>query len=170
MSDTSVQVFDNGIGGELRGGVNDDGSIWFAARDVATALGFTNTNDLTRLLDEDEKGTHIVRTPGGDQRLSIITEPGLYHTLNLRRVGSIKDEALRANVKAFQHQVNHEILPARCSVRMRPSSGSEPRWSGLRPGTGRLSQRPDSSTHAWTESAGRASRRSLGCCTSTTAP
>lgn len=112
MSDTSVQVFDNGIGGELRGGVNDDGSIWFAARDVATALGFTNTNDLTRLLDEDEKGTHIVRTPGGDQRLSTITEPGIYHTLNLRRVGSIKDEALRANVKAFQHQVNHEILPA----------------------------------------------------------
>lgn len=107
-----IQVFDNGIGGKLRGGMNEDGSIWFAARDVATALGFTNTNDLTRLLDEDEKGTRIVRTPGGDQHLSTITEPGLYHTLNLRRVGSIKDEATRANVKAFQHQVNHEVLPA----------------------------------------------------------
>lgn len=112
MSDTSVQVFDNGIGGELRGGVNDDGSIWFAAADVAAALGYSSAKDLTRNLDDDEKGRQIVPTLGGNQELSTITEPGLYHSLNMRRAGSVKDEALRANVKAFQHQVNHEILPA----------------------------------------------------------
>ncbi|WP_051353817.1 phage antirepressor KilAC domain-containing protein [Atopobium fossor] len=107
-----MQVFNNGIGGELRGGMNDDGSIWFAAKDVSIALGFTHTNDLTRLLDDDEKGTHNVRTLGGEQRLSTITEPGMYHALNLRRTGSIKDEQMRGRVKAFQRQVNHEILPA----------------------------------------------------------
>lgn len=107
-----IQVFDNGIGGELRGGVNDDGSIWFAAADVAAALGYSSAKDLTRNLDDDEKGRQIVPTLGGNQELSTITEPGMYHSLNMRRAGSVKDEALRANVKAFQHQVNHEILPA----------------------------------------------------------
>lgn len=107
-----IQVFDNGIGGELRGGVNDDGSIWFAAADVAAALGYSSAKDLTRNLDDDEKGRQIVPTLGGNQELSTITEPGLYHSLNMRRAGSVKDEALRANVKAFQHQVNHEVLPA----------------------------------------------------------
>lgn len=107
-----VRVFDNGIGGKLRTVMDDRGDVWFAARDVATALSFTNTNDLTRLLDEDEKGTHIVRTPGGNQQMATVNEPGLYHALNLRRTGSIKDETTRKNVKAFQRQVNHEVLPA----------------------------------------------------------
>lgn len=107
-----MQVFDNGIGGKLRAGADEQGQLWFAAADVAAALGYSSAKDLTRNLDDDEKGRHIVPTPGGDQELSTITEPGLYHSLNMRRAGSVKDDATRANVKAFQHQVNHEILPA----------------------------------------------------------
>lgn len=107
-----MQVFDNGIGGKLRAGADEQGQLWFAAADVAAALGYSSAKDLTRNLDDDEKGRQIVPTPGGDQELSTITEPGLYHSLNMRRAGSVKDDATRANVKAFQHQVNHEILPA----------------------------------------------------------
>ena len=107
-----IQVFDNGIGGKLRAGSNEQGQLWFAAADVAAALGYSSAKDLTRNLDDDEKGRQIVPTPGGNQELSTITEPGLYHSLNMRRAGSVKDDATRANVKAFQHQVNHEILPA----------------------------------------------------------
>jgi anti-repressor protein len=106
------QVFDNGIGGELRCGMEDDGSIWFAAADVASALGYASAKDLTRNLDDDEKGRHIVPTPGGEQELSTVNEPGLYHSLNMRRAGSVKDEQTRENVKAFQRQVNHVILPS----------------------------------------------------------
>ncbi len=32
-----------------------------------------NAPDATRLLDEEQKGTQIVRTPGGDQRVTIIS-------------------------------------------------------------------------------------------------
>ena len=112
MSDTRVQVFSNGIGGKLRAGMDENGGVWFAAADVATALGYSSAKDLIRNLEDDEKGRHIVPTLGGEQELSTITEPGLYHSLNMRRAGSVKDEATRANVKAFQHTVNHEILPA----------------------------------------------------------
>ena len=110
MSD--IQVFDNGIGGKLRAGSDEQGQLWFAAADVAAALGYSSAKDLTRNLDDDEKGRRIVPTPGGNQELSTITEPGLYHSLNMRRAGSVKDDATRAKVKAFQHQVNHEILPS----------------------------------------------------------
>ena len=107
-----MQIFDNGIGGKLRAGSDEQGQLWFAAADVAAALGYSSAKDLTRNLEDDEKGRHIVPTPGGEQELSTITEPGLYHSLNMRRAGSVKDDVTRASVKAFQHQVNHEVLPA----------------------------------------------------------
>lgn len=107
-----MQVFDNGIGGKLRAGADEQGQLWFAAADVAAALGYSSAKDLTRNLDDDEKGRQIVPTPGGDQELSTITEPGLYHSLNMRRAGSVKDDATRSKVKAFQHAVNHDVLPA----------------------------------------------------------
>lgn len=107
-----MQVFDNGIGGKLRAGADEQGQLWFAAADVAAALGYSSAKDLTRNLDDDEKGRQIVPTPGGDQELSTITEPGLYHSLNMRRAGSVKNDATRAKVKAFQHAVNHDVLPA----------------------------------------------------------
>lgn len=107
-----IQVFDNGIGGKLRAGSDEQGQLWFAAADVAAALGYSSAKDLTRNLDDDEKGRQIVPTPGGNQELSTITEPGLYHSLNMRRAGSVKNDATRAKVKAFQHAVNHDVLPA----------------------------------------------------------
>lgn len=107
-----IQVFDNGIGGKLRAGSDEQGQLWFAAADVAAALGYSSAKDLTRNLDDDEKGRQIVPTLGGNQELSTITEPGLYHSLNMRRAGSVKDDATRAKVKAFQHAVNHDVLPA----------------------------------------------------------
>lgn len=82
--------------------VQDD-APWFVAHDVAMALGYRNASDAARNLDEDEKGTQIVRTPGGDQALTIINESGLY-ALVLR---SRKPEA-----RAFAKWVTSEVLPA----------------------------------------------------------
>lgn len=79
------------------------GEPWFVAVDVALILGYRNSPDATRLLDEDEKGTQIVRTPGGAQELAIINESGLY-SLILR---SRKDEA-----RPFRKWVTAEVLPA----------------------------------------------------------
>lgn len=79
-----------------------DNEPWFVGRDATTILGYRTTNDGTRWLDEDERDTHWVRTPGGDQEMVIVSEPGLY-SLILR--------SKRPEAKAFKRWVTHEVLP-----------------------------------------------------------
>ena len=74
---------------------------WFVSMDALDILGL-HRSSLTAL-DDDEKGVHTVDTPGGVQRVGIISEPGLY-SLILR---SRKPEA-----KAFKRWITHEVLPS----------------------------------------------------------
>lgn len=83
--------------------VMHDGEPWFVATDVAKILGYIEAKDMTRNLDDDEKGRRIVPTPGGDQEVLIINEPGLYRAVFL----SQKDEAV-----LFKRWVFHVVLPA----------------------------------------------------------
>ncbi|MBF6933890.1 Bro-N domain-containing protein, partial [Acinetobacter baumannii] len=53
-----------------------NGELWFVASDVASALDYRMASDMTRFLDDDEKGTHNLRTPSGSQDLTIINESG----------------------------------------------------------------------------------------------
>lgn len=79
-----------------------DGAPWWVAQDVAFILGYREANKASRLLDEDEKGTHKVVTPGGVQEMIIINEPGLY-SLILR--------SNRPEAKLFKKWVTSEVLP-----------------------------------------------------------
>lgn len=83
--------------------VTQNNQPWFVATDVATTLGYRNAPDASRHLDDDEKGTQIVRTLGGDQKLTVISESGLY-ALVLR---SRKPEA-----RKFAKWVTSEVLPS----------------------------------------------------------
>lgn len=78
------------------------GEPWFVASDVASALHYAEAKDMTRNLDSDEKGRQIVPTPGGDQEVLVINEPGLYSAV----LRSRKPEA-----KRFKRWVTHEVLP-----------------------------------------------------------
>ena len=49
-------------------------SIEIVASDLAKQLGYRMASDMTRHLDEDEKGTRLVRTPGGEQEIATVTE------------------------------------------------------------------------------------------------
>lgn len=80
-----------------------DGAPWFVATDVATALEYRDAEKLTRRLDDDEKGTHIVGTLGGSQRMTVINEPGLFSAI----LHSRKPEA-----KRFKKWVTGEVLPS----------------------------------------------------------
>lgn len=81
-----------------------DGEPWWVAKDVCDVLGVQNTADtLRKILDDDEKGVATVYTPGGDQQMAIVSEPGLY-SLILR---SRKPEA-----KAFKRWITHEVIPS----------------------------------------------------------
>jgi hypothetical protein len=75
---------------------------WFVANDIAMALGYERSSFMTRLLDDDEKGVHIVHTLGGKQELNIVSESGLYHAAIKRR----GKEAQR-----FRKWVTAEVLP-----------------------------------------------------------
>lgn len=80
-----------------------DGQPWFIAADVADALEYRMASDMVRFLDDDERGTHIVRTPSGDQEMLVISESGLYSAV----LRSRKPEA-----KRFRKWVTSEVLPS----------------------------------------------------------
>lgn len=79
-----------------------DGEPWFVAGDVATILGYRMASDMTRRLDDDEKGTRSVRTPR-DQSMTVINEPGMYAAI----LGSQTPGA-----REFKRWLTHEVLPA----------------------------------------------------------
>lgn len=83
--------------------VTIDDQVWFVASDIAKALDYADATHMTRVLDEDEQGLHIVETPSGEQQMIIINESGLYHAL----VKSRKPQA-----KRFRKWVTAEVLPA----------------------------------------------------------
>lgn len=101
MNTTDISIFRR-EGVDLRVIVIDD-EPWFVASDVASALGYREARDLTRNLDDDEKGPHILRTPGGEQTVSIISEAGLFSAVLRARV---------PQAKAFKRWVTHEVLPS----------------------------------------------------------
>ena len=96
-----VQVFDNEQFGTIRAIRGVDGEPTFVAKDVLAVLDLDRT--ATRKLDDDEKGVDSIHTPGGDQQVTTVTEPGFYKLV----LSSRKPEA-----KAFQRWVTHEVLPA----------------------------------------------------------
>lgn len=89
-----------------------DGEPWFIATDAARELGHRDAEKLTRTLDDDEKGTHTVGTPGGQQTLSVISEAGLYRAIVQRRATSEVSDEVRERIARFQRFVFHDVLPA----------------------------------------------------------
>lgn len=100
FEDTTITAFDT-----------DTDNPTFLASPIAKKLGHRDAEKMLRNLDSDEKGTHIVGTPGGPQNMAVITLPGLMHALNNRRPGAIKDPEIRDMVIRFQRWVNHKVLP-----------------------------------------------------------
>ena len=98
-----IQTFTSDQFGQVRAVRSEGGEPMFVASDVAKILGYRMASDMTRRLEEDEKGTRSVRTPGGEQQMAVITEPGLYSAI----LGSRVPEA-----RAFKRWVTHEVLPA----------------------------------------------------------
>ena len=98
----NLMIFENPEFGAVRS-ILIDGDPWFVAADVCKALEIEKTNRALSRLDDDEKGAHSVSTPGGRQRMSIISESGLYSLI----LGSRKPEA-----RAFKRWITHEVIPS----------------------------------------------------------
>ena len=85
-----------------------DGEPWFVAADVCAALGIQRTSDAVEKLDGDEKGTDLIRTPGGAQKMLIVNESGLNAIILRCR------DAMTPGTPAHKYRkwVTSEVLPA----------------------------------------------------------
>lgn len=97
-----IQIFNNEEFGDIRT-VEINGEPWFVTSDIAKALGYRMASDLSRRIDDDDKGTQKVSTLGGQQDMAVINESGLYMAI----LGSNLPSA-----KKFKHWVTAEVLPS----------------------------------------------------------
>ncbi len=82
--------------------VEMDSATWFVGSDVAAVLGHRDANAALRGLDEDEKGTHILRTPGGIQEVLIVSEAGVYQLVFTSR---------KPVAKRLKRWLAHDVIP-----------------------------------------------------------
>ena len=98
-----LQIFLSEEFGKIRV-VERNSEPWFVGKDVAAALGYSNTRDaLYKHVRENHKGVTICDTPGGSQQLIIIDEAGLY---------SLIMRAKTEKAEAFQEWVTSKVIPA----------------------------------------------------------
>lgn len=98
-----MKIFNSEEFGKVRTVVIND-EPWFVGKDVAEALGYTNTRKaISDHVHEDDKGVTKWDTLGGKQDLTIINESGLYALI----FGSKLESATR-----FKHWVTSEVLPS----------------------------------------------------------
>jgi len=90
------------LGMAVRVVMGAEGEPMFVASDLAKALGYRDAANMTRMLDGDEKDTQIVSTLGGDQKMTVVSESGLYHAVMNSRV---------PQAKMFRRWVTSEVLP-----------------------------------------------------------
>lgn len=104
MSVADLQLFSSRRFGKLRA-TQIDCEVWFAATDVAKALGYRDANQITRALDDDEKrwseGT-LSECTHSHLGIRLINESGLYRVL----MRSQRSEAI-----PFQRWLAHEVVP-----------------------------------------------------------
>lgn len=75
----------------------------FVAKDVCDVLGIEKHRDAMSRLDDDERGSVLVDTLGGQQEMAAVNESGLY-TLIMR--------SRKAAAKRFRKWVTAEVLPS----------------------------------------------------------
>jgi anti-repressor protein len=79
-----------------------DGQPWFVAADICAALDIANHRDALSRLDEDERASVVVDTPGGAQSVAAVSESGMY---------SLVMRSRKAAAKRFRRWVTGEVLP-----------------------------------------------------------
>ena len=102
--ETKIQKFNHEMFGEIRTMTNEKGETFFVGKDVAKALGYSNTRDaLNKHVDDEDKGTVAIRDTAYETRAVIINESGLYSLI----LSSKLEQA-----RQFKRWVTSEVLPA----------------------------------------------------------
>lgn len=101
-----LMIFNNPEFGEIRT-VEVNGEPWFVGKDVATALGYGEgkslANAVANHVDEEDRGVTELMTPGGNQKMVIINESGLY---------SLVLSSKLPGAKRFKRWITSEVIPS----------------------------------------------------------
>ena len=99
---TNIQIFTNDIFGEIRTCLVNN-QIMFVGKDVATALGYTNTQKAIRdHIDDDDKLTERFVLSGQLRSIILINESGLYALILSSKL---------PQAKIFKRWVTNVVLP-----------------------------------------------------------
>ena len=100
---TEIKIFKNEMFGEIRTLVNEKGETFFVGKDVAEALGYTNTPKAIRdHVDDDDKLTERFVLSGQARSVVIINESGLYALVLSSKLPQAKE---------FKRWITSEVLP-----------------------------------------------------------
>lgn len=104
---SELMVFQNEQFGTIRT-VNRDGEPWFVGRDVAVALGYSNSGDaLLAHVDSEDKQiiqkSEITTFEIPNRGLTIINESGLYSLILSSKLKS---------AKTFKSWITHDVIPS----------------------------------------------------------
>ena len=98
-----IKIFKNEMFGEIRTLVNEKGETFFVGKDVAQALGYSNTRKaLQDHVDDEDKGGTKRDTLGGIQQMVVINESGLYSLVLSSKLPQAKE---------FKRWITSEVLP-----------------------------------------------------------
>ena len=98
-----ITIFNHKMFGEIRAMTAENGEVLFVGKDVATALGYSDSRKAIRVhVDEEDKGVDEMATPGGKQKVILINESGLYSMVLSSKL---------PQAKAFKRWVTAEVLP-----------------------------------------------------------
>ena len=103
IMETNIQIFTSEIFGEIRT-CQVNNQIMFVGKDVAQALGYSNTRDaLSKHVDAEDKLESQIATSGQRRAIILINESGLYSLILSSQL---------PQAKAFKRWVTSEVLPA----------------------------------------------------------
>ena len=99
-----IQIFQNQEFGAIRTMSNEQGEVMFCAKDVAEALGYTNTMKAVRdHVDDEDKLRERIVLSGQNPEAIFINESGLYALILSSKLES---------ARRFKHWITSEVLPS----------------------------------------------------------
>lgn len=106
-----LKLFSNPeINANIRVISDNDGNLWFVAKDVCAVLDIKNSRDAIASLDDEKELIDLKNTVAnsdgiqrGNPKFSVISESGLYNLIF---------KSNKPNAKKFKRWVTHEVLPS----------------------------------------------------------
>lgn len=100
---SELTIFENPTFGQVRT-IEVNGEPWFVGKDVAEALGYSNTRDaLSKHVDEDDKATVAFHDGSQNRNVTAVNESGLYSLILSSKLPGAKE---------FKRWVTSEVIPS----------------------------------------------------------